>query len=339
MGIAQNLNHKLSCVDKVNLDYEHFSNPFAPIINSIISFDYIPPAADFIKIRLELESDNIINYSTGQKLSVNTAYGKNTIFNLFAGYSWNQTHNNSYTLKQYKTFTEGFNYGFNLDTGLLKFDYITWSDSNYGYGTISLDFINIQKHNWQKTDINFYTGLSFFINTEFLETQVQTAPVNNFSIYLNEKYVSGFKTNKINPSPYRYERDYELLTMGIKYEQPLPFLQNWVTPYVELGTGIASFGIQKLANHLPDLYSDSYKYDTKFFWQLQANLGLDIIPQGLLNFGSAAYSLTVFAGTIFIPDSAGATKQIMQDTYRTDDWKLQPFEFVFGFALHMGLDF
>ena len=88
MGIAQNLNHKLSCVDEVNLDYEHFSNPFAPIINSIISFDYIPPAADFIKIRLELESDNIINYSTGQKLSVNTIYGKNTIFNLFAGYSY-----------------------------------------------------------------------------------------------------------------------------------------------------------------------------------------------------------------------------------------------------------
>ena len=43
---------------------------------------------------------------------------------------------------------------------------------------------------------------------------------------------------------------------------------------------------------------------------MEANVGFDIIPEGKLNFGNSSYQVTVFAGTIFIPDYKNATKQI-----------------------------
>ena len=339
MEAAQNFIHTIYQINKVKLEYEHFKKPFAPLINAQASFAYTLPFPQFVKLQLDFTSDNLIFYTTSQAVTFNATLGTKSTFKLFAGYKWNQLHVDSPTLKAYKKETTGFNYGFGLDAGLLKFDYITFPKTKNGNGTISLDFLNFKNHNWQQTDIHFLTGFSFLINTKFLETQVQTPSLNNFSIYLNNKYVTGFQKNCVNPSEYRYIRDYQILTMGIKYEQPLDFLRNWVTPYIELGTGIASFGITRLTNHLEAPALDSYEYKTKYFWQLEANIGLDIIPQGTLNFGNAVYGLTVFAGTIFMPEHEKATNQIKQDTYRTPDWQLNAFEFKFGFMLHMGLDF
>lgn len=337
MGIAQNLNHKMSCVDEVDLEYECFDKPFIPILNATACFSY--KAFDFVNLQLNLCSNNALFYTTDQNIQINALIGQKTLFNAFAGYTWNQIHNSSASLTAWKNAVTGFNYGFSLDTGLIKFDYITYPQSKNGNGKICMDFMNLKKHNWEHTDLSFYTGLSFLINAEFLETQIESKVYDNFSVYLNNKFVSGFKTNKANPSEYRYERDYTITTLGIKYEQPLPFLQNWITPYVELGTGLASFGIEKLAYHLPNETRYSYKYDTKTFWQLEANLGLDIVPQGLLNYGSAAYSFTIFAGTIFIPEYKKAGAQIKKDTYRTTGWELKPIECKYGFNVHIGLDF
>ena len=337
MEFEQNLNHQSSGINAVNLKYEDFEYPFSPLINSKLSISFKP--LYYLKFQFSFSSNNYIFYKTDQNISLNTFIGNKTLLNIFAGYTWNQFWCSSSTLKTYNNVTEGFNFGFNLDTGLIKLDFINYSKTNYGLGTINVDFMNLFNHNWEKTDIHLYTGMSFFIGTEFLETQIQTKSFYNFSLYYNNKYVSGFKTNNINPSEYRYERDYVINTIGVKYEQPLPFIKNWITPYIELGTGIASFGIQKLANHIPDSKYDYYKYDTKLFWELEANIGFDIIPQGFLNFGNSSYSLTIFAGTIFIPDYVNATKQIKLDTYQNNDWSLNPFEFKFGFAVHFGLDF
>ena len=337
MEFEQNLNHKSGTIDAVILEYEIFEKPFAPLINSKFVFSYKP--INFIKTQLSFSSYNIFSYYTEQNFCINAILGRKTTFNVFAGYTWNQSQNLSSTLKSYKNVTSGFNYGFNLDTGLVKLDFINYEKTKYGLGVISIDFMNFSKHNWINSDIHFFTGLTYFMNTEFLENKIQIDFVDNFSFYFNIKYVSGFKTNTVNPSDYRFERDYFINTIGVKYEQPLGFIQNWITPYIELGTGIASFGIQKLANHIPDSTYDSYDYDTKYFWQIESNIGFDIFPQGKLNFGNSTYSFTVFVGTICIPDYINATKQIKLDTYRTKDWSLKPFEFNYGFAVHLGLDF
>lgn len=337
MEWEQNLNHKLSNINDVNLDYEKFSRPFAPVVDCKLSASYQP--LDFIKTQLDITSNNSIFYATEQTVTFNSTFGTKTLFNIFAGYTWNQTHTPSPTLKVYKDYTNGFNFGFNLDTGLVKIDYITYPNNRYGYGTVSLDVMSFTKSTWQQTDLNLFIGLSYLINTEFLETQIQTNKTGPVAFYLKDKYVSGFKTNKVNPSPYRYERDYQIITAGVKYEQPLSFTQNWLTPYIEIGTGIASFGIQQLCNHIPDSTAGSYNLGTKSYWELEAIAGLDIVPQGLLNFGNAAYSLTVFAGAVIIPQAKKATAHITQDTYRTATWKLNPVEFIYGFAVHMALDF
>lgn len=337
MEAEQNLNHKMSRVNDVNLDYEKFNHPFAPVLDFKLSLSYKP--LDFITTRLDIISNNTIFYTTDQSITINSTFGTKTLFNIFAGYNWNQLHASSPTLKVYKDYTQGFNFGFNLDTGLVKIDYITYPKDRYGYGTVSLDFMSFTDNSWKQTDLNLFVGLSCMISTEFLETQIQTNKIGPVSLYLKNKYVSGFKTNKVNPSPYRYERDYEIITAGVKYEQPLAFIQNWITPYIELGTGIASFGIQQLSNHIPDAPADSYNLGTQSFWELEAIAGLDIVPQGMLNFGNSTYSLTVFAGTVIIPQYKKATEKIKQDTYRTKNWKLNPVELIYGFAVHMGLDF
>lgn len=337
MELAQNGNHKISKVAPVNLEYEKFDKPFAPILNTNFSFGW--SVQDAINLQLILTSSNILFYATEQNLKLGAAFGSKTTFGLFTGYTWNQTHNSSPTLAAYKKVTHGFNYGFTLDTGLAKLDYINYPKTRRGFGTISIDFMKCTEHNWEQTDLNYYTGGCVIFNTGFLENQIQSKPFHNFSLYFNNKYVSGFKTNSVNPSAYRYERDYFINTIGIKYEVPLDFIQNWITPYVELGTGIATFGIQKLANHLPDADFNSYKYDSKSFWQLEANIGMDIIPQGLLNYGNASYSITVYAGTLIIPEYEKAGEQIMNDTYRPDNWSLKLFEIKYGFTVHIGLDF
>ena len=337
MEAEQNLNHKLSGINDVNLDYDKFKRPFAPALDVKLSFSYKP--LDFLTTKLDVISNNSFFYSTDQSLVLNSSFGNKTIFNIFAGYTWNQTHASSATLQVYKDKTKGFNFGFMLDSGLFKIDYINYTKDRYGYGTISLDFMGFTKNNWHQTDLNFFMGVSYLINTEFLETQVQTNNIGPVSIYLKEKYVSGFKTNKVNPSPYRYERDYEIFTAGVKYEQPLDIINNWITPYVELGTGLASFGIQRLSNQVPDSTEESYKIGTKVFWELEAVAGLDIVPPGLLNFGNATYSFTLFAGTVIIPQASKATAFIKQDTYRKQTWTMHPFEFIYGFAVHVGVDF
>ena len=337
MGIAQNMNHQMNCIDEVQLKYEKFARPFAPLLNAQVSVSYNP--LDFLKLTLNLDSNNAFFYTTDQSISAGVTLGSKITFNIFTGYTWNQTHAASTTLKVYKNATNGFNYGFNLDTGLIRLDFIAYQKSRYGLGSICMDFLSFKNHNWEQTDLSFYTGVSYLINTEFLETQVESKIFENLSVYVNNKYVSGFKRNKVNPSAYRYERDYQTITAGIKYEQPLDFLQNWITPYVEVGTGLAAFGLQKLAYHLPHENYKVYKYNTKAFWQMEANVGLDIIPQGLLNFGSACYSLTLYAGTIFIPQNKKAGAHIKQDTYRATGWQLKPFEFECGFNVHIGLDF
>lgn len=337
MGFAQNLNHKSSNKDPVNLKYEIFEKPFAPLINCQLAFSY--DFFNFIKVEFNFSSNNTFFYRTEEKLSLSAAFGSKSNFSIFTGYSWNQLHNNSTTLKNYKDYSSSFDFGFILNNGLLKFDYITWPGTSFGLGRISLDFLSLNKHNWQNSDIHFYTGLSHLLDMEFLENQIQSRTFNNFAFYLDSKYSSGFKTNKINPSQYRYERDYEIITIGLKYEYPLAFLNNWIIPFIEAGSGTAIFEIQRLANHIADSTYDFYKYGTKVFWQMQVTAGLDIIPPGLLNFGYASYSLRLFAGTIIIPQASKASDYIRQDTYRTSDWKLKPFEFIYGFALHMGLDF
>ena len=337
MGIAQNLNHRMNCVDEVNLEYEKFTKPFVPVLNTKVSVSYSP--LDFLKLTLNLAGNNAFFYTTDQSVNINATFGSKTKFNIFTGYTWNQTHAKSTTLRAYKNTMEGLNYGFNLDTGLIKLDFTTYQKSRYGLGTICMDFLNFKNHNWEQTDLSFYAGISYFINTEFLETQVESKISEKLSVYLNNKYVSGYKTNKINPSPYRYERDYETITFGLKYEHPLNFLQDLITPYLEVGTGVALFGLQKLAYHLPQENYDVYKYKTKSFWQIEANIGLNIIPPGLLNFGNACYSLTLYAGTLIIPEYKKAGAQIKQDTYRATGWQLKPFEFKYGFNVHMGLDF
>ena len=337
MELAQNANHKMSKVDKVELKYEKFSKPFIPIINSKISFSYTP--VEFIKTHFSFASNNSIFYTTEQDITLGAVVGNKTKFNLFAGYNWNQTHNESQTLKILKNTMQGFNYGFNIDTGFAKFDYITYTASRFGIGTISIDFMGLKAHNWQQSNIHYFTGVSHIIGTEFLENQLQSKTYHNFSFYFNNKYVSGFKTNTVNPSEYRYERDYIINTAGIKYEYPLAFTQNWFTPYIELGTGIATFGLQRLANQIPEADFNSYKYETKNFWEMEANIGFDIVPQGMLNFGNSTYSMTVYAGTLIIPEYKKAGAQIKQDTYRTGDWTLKAFEIQYGFMIHMGLDF
>lgn len=337
METAQNLNHKSNNIDTVNLEYEKFEKPFAPLINFQLTFSYA--FSDFIKAAFDFSSSNAFFYSTEQRLSLSASFGSKSQFTFFAGYSWDQLHNNSTSLKLYKDNSSGFDFGFILNTGLLKFDYITWPGTSYGLGRISLDFLSFNKHNWQKSDIHFFTGLCHLLDMTFLENQIQSRPVNNFSFYLKSTYSSGFKSNRINPSQYRYERDYQIITAGVKYEYPLNFLNKWLTPYIEMGSGAAIFGLQRIANHIPASTYDFYKYKTKAFWQMQAIAGLDIIPQGLLNFSNAAFSLSFFAGTIIIPQASKASDYIRQDTYRTTDWKLKPLEFIYGFSLHMGLDF
>ena len=337
MEFEQNLNHKSGTIDAVILEYEKFEKPFYPLINSKLVFSHEP--VDFLKTQLSFSANNIFDYATEQNISINGILGNKTRLNIFAGYTWNQTQNSSSTLKSYKNVTEGFNYGFNLDTGLVKLDFINYEKTKYGLGAINVDFINLSKHNWKKSDIHFLTGITNFINTEFLENQIQLDFTENLSFYFSNKFVSGFKSNKINPSEYRYERDYVINTLGVKYEHPLSFIKNWLTPYIELGTGTASFKVQKLANHLPSSTYDSYEYDSKLFFQMELNVGFDIIPEGMLNFGNSSYQVTVFMGTIFIPDYKNATEQIKKDTYRKDSWSLNPFEFRYGFAVHFGLDF
>lgn len=337
MEWEQNVNHKLSGINDVNLDYERFRRPFAPGLDLTLSLSYKP--LYFVNTKLDVNLNNAIFYTTEQSIVLNSTFGTKSLFNVFAGYTLNQTHASSPALEAYKKNTKGFNFGFNLDTGLFKIDYITYPQTRYGYGTLSLDFMNLTKSSWRRIDLNFFMGLSCLINTEFLETQIQSNKIGPVSVYLKNKYVSGFKTNKVNPSAYRYERDYQIITAGVKYEQPLAFIQNWVTPYIELGTGIASFGIQELANQIPESTVNSNNLGTKNFWELEAIAGLDIVPQGLLNFGNAAYSFTVFAGTVIIPQAKKAGAHIKKDTYRTTTWTLHPVEFIYGFAVHMALDF
>lgn len=337
MEAKQNANHKMSKVDEVLLKYEKFDKPFSPIINGKISFNW--QQQETINLQVAFASNNTLFYATEQNINLGATFGTKTTFSLLTGYTWNQTHNSSSALAAYKNVTKGFNYGFSLDTGFAKLDYINYPKTHWGLGTISIDFMKLTTHNWEQTDLNYFTGACYIFDTEFLENQLQSKSYNNFSVYFNNKYVSGFKTNDVNPSPYRYERDYLINTLGVKYEIPLDFIQSWVTPYVELGTGIATFGLQKLANQLADADFDSYKYKTKSFWQFEANFGLDIIPQGLLNFGNASYSVTVYAGTLIIPEYKKAGAQIKNDTYRATGWQLNPFEFEYGFNVHIGLDF
>lgn len=332
----QNIYHKMKKIPPVSLGYDKFSHPIAPVLD--FCFNYSVNYFPFITNLVTFETDDNIFYSSNKKLKISTIIGKDkTLFDFYCGYNWNNLFCNSTTFTLAQNVTNGTNIGFCLDTGFYKFDYTGYLSYLYGTGTLSFDFLCLKKHNWDKTDIILSSGLSYIFSTEYLINTIELPSDNNFSFFLSSKYVSGFKINSVNPDlPYRTERDYEINEIGFRYRIPCI---NWISPYIELGTGIATFRIQKLYNHIPDSPYYSKDLGTKNFWEIESCIGIDLIPEGLLVLGSASYQFTFFAGTTYIPDFKKASQYIKKDNYRKENWELTPFSFTYGFAITFGLDF
>lgn len=338
---VQNITHVMDKVPTLVLPYEKPEHNFSPSLNCDLKFAYnINP---IFKLQFTAESKNSLFYFNREAFTLSTIFGnEKTLLEIFSGYEFLQNQTDSQTFSIYANQSQGYNFGWKLDTGFFKFDYLVYTKGRFGYGTLYVDLFNLNNRDFTQSDLYSSFSITKFMGTTYLETQLQcfVPNVENLYITYNNRYVSGYKKNLYSTSDfYRIERDYDINSIGLKYEYDIPAIKNWVTPFTEIATGVTAFGIRKLSNHKPESTEPYIDYGMNFCWELEATAGVDLFPEHFIKLGTANYQLSLFAGVIVIPEYKKISEFIKKDTYRTNTWKMNLFEPSFGFSVKMGLDF
>lgn len=341
LDVVQNYEHKIKHVDITNMHYESLGKKIVPI--GEVSFNFQYEFMPKLSAGFEVVTSYSAWYESVQFTAFNSSVGnEGASFRAYVGYDWIQTHTDNVTQKLRNQAMSGFEFGFNLDTGLFGFEYIAYPESRFGYGILYLDLMGFSegRRTWKSSDLNVSMGFSWWEGSPFCDNQIEYSLGDKLALVLNNRYVSGFKTSPyIDVQTLRVERDYMMNSLGLKFSPWHDLLGGWVVPYVEAAAGVASFRICELRNHVPSAVEPFNDLGYKLFLEMEGTVGLTLIPEGKLRFSGASYMFSVFAGLVYIPSYENAGSYIKQDHYRDADWSLGPVQPRVGFAGKLGLDF
>ena len=312
----QNLVHKVSHIHQVHLPYEAGSR-FAPKLSADLRF------SGFWGLPVEREkttnygaslffnTDNNIGFETSQHVGLELFLQRDTkkLLSLSFGYIWYQQYTDWRTQKLTLWFQQGMRLGFAINAGALSVNYWHALQSTDGYTVYSVDVMSFfQKSNWKENDLTITLAFSYLLKNFYHTLEIQNRLFDSrWSLLSTNRYIAGNPIDKVSeleedPREYpRLKKGFSLWTVGVKYEIPDTWSKGWCTPFVSLSLGFERWEIAILDNMVPKATSPWYSW-VEYTFIMDAEIGVSILPEGLLKAGNASYRILVSGGLTWIPE-------------------------------------
>ncbi len=134
----------------------------------------------------------------------------------------------------------------------------------------------------------------------------------------------------------REKQAYSAYTLGAKYRYS--FLNGYLTPYVSMSLGFMKWNLTFLLNMQRESIWPSYDMGTDFSFALDAEVGLTILPEGLIKADSSTISFTVFTGLSYVTgDFVSTYRHVTSDEDLESNIK-DNFLFRYGAMIRIGFD-
>ena len=366
--VLQNTLHRLLGMAEVDLAYETSGNRVFPYFGGVVEFGdefmALERSGVFAAVKGTFESTFGFDHRQRADFVVGLENVDSDILTFSLGYQWAETVSDWETSALYDEYVRGLSFGYTVDSGFLRYNYISSLRSLRGYSTILVDVMSLFKPSmWDETDIRFTIGKTSMMNVSFVSVGLEFPLGGAFSFIVRNRYVSGNPSYKDDPKTGvdssefgRYQRNYDGTFVGAKYTFDSQSTGGFVTPYAEACVGFMRWESRHLVNMNEKLVTDygydpstgefypiwetnfrhSYSTGRLYSFSMDFELGLTILPEGLVKSSSTTFQLNLYAGATFIHNP----KAVMEHVYdfTPDDDKMASLMPRFGLSIQMGFD-
>lgn len=313
----QNLVHKLGHIHLVDLPYEK-GNIFAPKFSAELSF------SGFWGLPIEREkttnygasvffnTENNIGFETSQHVGLELFLERDSekLLTLSFGYIWYQQYTDWKTQELTLRFQQGPRLGFTVNAGVVSVDYWHALKSTDGYTVYSIDVMAFfQKSSWKENDLLITMANSYFMKDNYRTLEFQKRLFDSrWSVLATNRYIAGNPTNaKVEQTTdpdqlSRLKKGFSIWTVGVKYEVPDSWSKGWCTPFVSLNLGFEHWELTELKNMIHTA-TEPWEVSSEYTFIMDAEIGVSLVPEGLLKAGNASYRLLVSGGLSWIPQA------------------------------------
>ena len=363
--VLQNTLHTIKGISRVFVDYDSDQNVFYPTFNGKIGFGTSIVELEKTSLFLAIENESRNAFGFEYSNTIDAVFGltdrSKDILTASIGYTWAKTESDWLTQKLYREYAHGPMLGLKIDTGTVKLNYYTYLSSRYGFGTISFDVLSFfNESTWNKNNIFVDVGKVKMMNTQFYFIGMEF-PITDTKLLITTetRYISGnpaFKTwieetdETLSTEP-RFKRAYDSFFLGVKYEFTSQDTKGWVTPYSKAALGIMRWQKVALMNMMnfdkakeewsglwPDELTGVHSTSSKrlLSFALDAEIGLTLIPEGLLSSSTTTIQINLFGGVTIIHNPKAVENHLDMET--EDANRVSAIMPKFGVSMRFGFD-
>lgn len=315
---AQNFIHRIANIQELFIDYdtkqlgEENKYTVQLGLQANVDFRLFQYQQSTITFGLQGEFLSAIGFENHENISAELrlrAKSGNTLFALSYGYWWYQGFAGWKTQDLVNDFLRGQRLGFELNAGALSIRYWHAIESTHGYTTLTFNVLDlfVDKPTWIENDIIFSYGFSYIYNSLYntveLEKYFGDLPL---SFVLRSHYVAGYPVNKKDELSAdlnhvaRLKRGFSLNTIGLRYDFPGDWSANWCVFYASASVGFSHYVVTELTNMLSDSAKAWTEHGNVFSPIIDAELGVKLIPGGVLKSREANYGFLLSGGVTFV---------------------------------------
>lgn len=370
----QNLIHRMGGIREVDLTYDtgsaFYFYPMQSLLinNSVRAFDFEDSS---FKVGIDAYAEVSYGFMSNETASLKLSFQKGNLeyFSASIGYwatqNWTdfsvEPTKGYSTMELYAKYINGPYVDVTVDTGFFYLKYYTFLQNHYGYGLMLFDAMKFfQKSSWKESDFTFSYGSARILGKKFTEVEFEFGNWNGLSAIIKTKYVAGDPIDKdaeelnIPDTYYRIKLAYSFYTAGIKYSYPLSFTKDWIEPYAKVSLGVSTWDIITLLNTLTSdfnfdtffsVFGPSENLGRSYAFVGDIELGLTLLPEGLIKLGNSTVQLSLYGGASFFTNGALLNQDFTESDYN-DYNTMNKFKKViadcmllrYGFLINFGFD-
>lgn len=361
----QNLMHRIKKIREVNLPYDFDGHTYVYPLQSLLMRNNFKVARfedSVFNIALDAYAEISYGFFSTEHaaLRLSLTKGHYDYMSISLGYRFSQSWSESKTMELYTRYINGPFIDFEIDADAFKITYRGSLNNHYGYGLLLIDAMKLfQKSSWQESDFTFSYGMSKMLGRTYTEVKLESGKWYGLSLVLKNRYVAG---NPIDASAerlgfpdefFREKFTYSFYTVGVRYTYTIPYTRNWLDVYGEASIGFSQHQMSFLLNTLQSGYYLEQLYtifsplataDKEFGFVADLEIGLTVIPEGLLKFGNSTLRLSLFGAATFISNGDALIRDITTGgmsgvTYADSKYVIGGFMLLrYGISVNLGFD-
>lgn len=348
---VQNIIHRVFGIEKVHLAYDEDENIFSLALSfageARFRIPFYEHSALTPFIRIEALDALFYQQSLGIFAGLSLESHQKRTCNAYAGFIWANAEMGWESQIRYLERSDGWQFGFSLDAGMLSLDYITALEHGTGLGTIAINALSLfEKSTWKRSDYRVIIGAELLrgpstnLTSMNIELPLFDSP---FSIRAGLSYGSG-------APQFGYSDDfYFKKNVGVFRLDAIWYGSSnwWVSPYALAGISLKKWNGTCYYNMSPPYTVENEKVFNSYSPGLEAEIGLVLLPEGCWKSDDVTYRFSVGVGisyNFFAHDAReSAQRKLEAKGIGTNDAKdisaiINPLEWRINAALIIGID-